>query len=155
MDHYPGITVISTIKLCFNFQRELFFYLYNNFNLTSNSFWDGLLDGCWFLLLFQKKMLRKTRDRNGEETFKYEVVKSPMEHAEMPRMEWWEEWGKVNEARGVKYGGYPSNCPWLHVQLFVKATWMWQLVNREVEVGGVVGFIRQQGHSWPPGGFHI
>jgi len=32
--------------------------------------------------------------RNGEETFKYEVVKSPMEHAEMPRMEWWEEWGK-------------------------------------------------------------
>jgi hypothetical protein len=24
--------------------------------------------------------------RNGEETFKYKVVKSPMEHAEMPRM---------------------------------------------------------------------
>ena len=32
--------------------------------------------------------------RNGEETFKYEVVKSLMEHAKMPRMEWWEEWGK-------------------------------------------------------------
>ena len=26
--------------------------------------------------------------RNGEETFKYEVVKSLMEHAKMPRMEW-------------------------------------------------------------------
>jgi hypothetical protein len=26
--------------------------------------------------------------RNGEETFKYEVVKSPMEYAEMLRMEW-------------------------------------------------------------------
>jgi len=26
--------------------------------------------------------------RNGEETFKYKVVKSLMEHAKMPRMEW-------------------------------------------------------------------
>ena len=26
--------------------------------------------------------------RNREETFKYEVVKSPMEHAEIPRIEW-------------------------------------------------------------------
>jgi len=32
--------------------------------------------------------------RNGEETFKYEVVKSLMEHAKMPRMEWGAEWGK-------------------------------------------------------------
>jgi len=48
-----------------------------------------------------------------KERWRDKVVKSPMEHAEMPRMEWcqWEEWG--NEASGVKYGGYP----WVPLQL--------------------------------------
>ena len=55
--------------------------------------------------------------RNGEETFKYEVVKSPMEYAENAKNGMVRRTGKGNnEARGVKYGGYPSNSVLVPVQ---------------------------------------